>query len=158
MQELLLFQLDAHQFALPSSQVSRITLVAKVTPLPEAPPFVAGLVNLAGRYIPVIHMRSRFGLSAKPPELEEYFIMVRLKDQELALWVDKIGEIRKVDEHEITRREESSSLWPKLRGVTEIDQKTTLIYDLNACLSTEESAQLNKAIESYSTLQGGVSC
>jgi len=154
MLELLLFYMDHHQFAIPTSRVSRITLVTAVIPLPEAPSFVAGVINVSGRYIPVIHMRSRFGLDRKPATLEEYFIIVRMAGRPVALWVDKVGEIREIDDEAVTSRVCNETLWPQVQGVTEIDDETILIYDLEACLTPEEGARLDGALGRLNKKEG----
>lgn len=142
--EMLLFKLAGQRFALPLDRVERVILATAVTPLPEAPEIVAGLINLAGRFVALIDLRRRFGQPSKALELEDYFIVARLRDREVALWVDRIGEIAPLAESQ------SGDLpkLPHIQGAAELEDETVLIYDLDACLSSEEADRLDKALAS----------
>ncbi|MFQ5632726.1 MAG: chemotaxis protein CheW, partial [bacterium] len=58
----LVFTIDDQQFGLPMSQVERIIRAVEVRPVPEAPDYINGVINMQGRVIPVVNLRKRFRL------------------------------------------------------------------------------------------------
>lgn len=62
--EVLVFALDDERYAFPSAQVREVRLLDRLTPLPSTPAFVAGLINVRGRVLPVLDLRPLFGLRA----------------------------------------------------------------------------------------------
>ena len=140
--DMLLFKLAGQRFALPVDRVERVLLASAMTLLPQAPDTVAGLLNLAGRHLPVIDLRRRFDQPSKTLELEDYYIVARLRDRGVALWVDRIGEIVPLVQPEKT----DLPRLPHVRGVAELQDETVLIYDLDACLTADEAAQLDRAM------------
>jgi purine-binding chemotaxis protein CheW len=67
--EALVFALGQERYAFPSSQVTEVRHLEQLTALPSAPAFVAGLVNVRGRIVPVIDLRPLFGVTStdEPP-------------------------------------------------------------------------------------------
>lgn len=88
--DLLLFTLDGRAFAVRLALVERVVAIAALAPLPGAPPVVAGLVNLGGRFLPVLDVRARLGMTTRPARLTDGLIIVRLDAGTVALWVDRI--------------------------------------------------------------------
>lgn len=61
--EALVFALGAERYAFPTWQVLEVRPIGQVTRLPGTPPFVAGIVNVRGRIVPVLDLRPVFGLA-----------------------------------------------------------------------------------------------
>ncbi|MCK5145872.1 purine-binding chemotaxis protein CheW [bacterium] len=146
--QILLFQCDKYNFAIPVEYIYRITLIPALTQLPQAPPMIAGLVNLSGEFVPVMNMRERFGFPLKKMKLEDYLIFVRLPDRNIALWVDSIGEIESLPKYPESEAENrAKTQLPFIHGLVELEDKILFIYDLDLCLSQDESAILDAAME-----------
>ena len=60
--QLIVFTLNEQRYALYLSVVERIVRIVRITPLPKAPEIVSGVINVAGRIIPVLDTRKRFRL------------------------------------------------------------------------------------------------
>jgi purine-binding chemotaxis protein CheW len=58
--ELLIFEIGASRFGLPSADVREVLRAVTIVPLPGAPPIVEGLINVRGRIVPVLDIRRRF--------------------------------------------------------------------------------------------------
>ena len=56
-----LCELAGTAYAIPSHAVQRMEMIEHVTPVPNAPPFVDGVVFSRGRVVPVVNLRRRFG-------------------------------------------------------------------------------------------------
>jgi purine-binding chemotaxis protein CheW len=62
--EALVFAIGREQYALPANQVREVRPLGWLTPLPGTPAFLAGLINVRGRIVPVIDLRSLVGMSS----------------------------------------------------------------------------------------------
>src|SRR5882672_6593162 len=74
-QEILLFEIGGERYGLPSVDVRELVRAVTIVPLPRAPAIVEGLINLRGRIVPVLDVRSRFRVPAKPLEPSDHFII-----------------------------------------------------------------------------------
>lgn len=144
---LLLFEVDQIRCALPLRNVKRVALAAAMTPLPNAPNAVAGLINVHGELMPVMNIRRRLGLPEKEISLEDRFIISRSEKREMALWVERVYG---VESRPAKCRDNIHSVLeklPHLSGVTAIDDELVLIHDLENFLSDEDEKQLALAME-----------
>lgn len=64
--EALVFALGGEHYAFPTHQVREVRPLDRLTPLPSAPPFVAGLMNVRGRVVPVVDLRPLLGTAGAP--------------------------------------------------------------------------------------------
>src|SRR5438552_13991359 len=92
--QLVVFRLGDDYFAVPITHVNQIIPLQKITPVPKAPPFVEGVTDLttAGRVIPVIDLRKRFGVTAKD-EGRARIIVSEHNDKLIGMTVDGVDEV-----------------------------------------------------------------
>lgn len=88
----ILFQVGANTYALPSSVVERLEMLENVTPVPNAPPEVEGIVASRGEMIPVVSLRARLGLPAEAAGLKTRLIVVRWRGRVVGLVADSARE------------------------------------------------------------------
>ncbi|HLZ31836.1 MAG TPA: chemotaxis protein CheW [Chloroflexota bacterium] len=62
--EVLVFSLGRESYALPATQVHEVRPLGGLTPLPGTPAFLAGLINVRGRIVPVVDLRPLLGLAS----------------------------------------------------------------------------------------------
>ena len=92
----LLFALDTPSYALPLSVVERVVRAVEVLPLPRAPQVVLGVVDVAGRIVPVVDIRALFRLPARELDIGDHFIIARTPLRVVALVVDRVIGIREL--------------------------------------------------------------
>jgi purine-binding chemotaxis protein CheW len=93
---LLVFRLEGREHALPVEDVVEVLRMVAAAPLPEAPPWVDGVINLRGRAIPLVDLRSRLGAPRREPDVSTPIIVVQARDAaEVAtgLVVDEVVEV-----------------------------------------------------------------
>ena len=73
----LVFIVGERRFALSAEEVERVLAAVEITPLPDAPSSLRGVINCGGRLVPVIDLRVRFGLSARRTATSDRFVFVR---------------------------------------------------------------------------------
>ncbi len=99
----LLFSLGETRCALDVAAVERVLPAAEVTPLPDAPATVLGLINVAGELMPVINARRHFHLPPRDMELTDRLIVTRRDGRPLALLVDAVEGVAELSEQAVTR-------------------------------------------------------
>ena len=68
---IVVFRLAEESFGLRLHEVREIIMVGQITPVPRAPGFVEGVLNLRGEVMPVLDLRSRFGIGHTTVQVEE---------------------------------------------------------------------------------------
>ena len=86
--EALLFDVGDKRFGVQLRNVREVVRAVKLSPLPQAPDIVEGLLNLRGRILPVIDVRRLFSLDSRKIRHTDYFIVVATDERTLALHVD----------------------------------------------------------------------
>ena len=96
--QLVTFNLDGVEFGLDIDRVQEITTRTEITPVPGAPRFVLGVINLRGQIIPVLDSRQRFHLAASPPTSRTRIIVLDLAGEPTGFQVDSVAEVVKLDD------------------------------------------------------------
>ena len=153
----LLFQLSETLCALPLANVERVLSAVEITPLPEAPNSVCGVINLAGEVVPVFALSRRFGLPERPVKLRDKLIVACPAGEQLArrvaLLADEAQEVITLaapPQNAAGDQPGTSPLAPGLRlvsGVLPLADKLVVIHDLAAFLSAAEELALSAALE-----------
>jgi len=95
-EQFLVFRLGDQAFALPIAVISEVTMLPpKLTPLPKAPAFIEGVMNLRGQVLPVIDQRRRF-LGDAASGKRRRVIVVSLGDIQAGFVVDAVSEVLRV--------------------------------------------------------------
>ena len=139
------FQLDRETYGINVMQVQEVLRYTDIAPVPGAPDFVLGFINLRGNVVTVIDTRSRFGL--EPAEITDNsrIVIIEAEKQVLGIMVDGVAEVVYLRSSEIDMApsvgtEESSKF---IQGVSNRDGELLILVDLNKLLSDEEWGELN---------------
>lgn len=152
---LIAFALDDQRVALSLSSVERIVRLVEITPLPQAPAIVLGVVNLQGRIIPVLDVRRRFGWAGREPDVTNQLIIARTARRSVALLVDRVLDILHPSAGSVL---EGDAILPRLdymKGVVKLPDGLVLIHDLDTFLSLEEEAAVDRALQECSAAAHG---
>jgi purine-binding chemotaxis protein CheW len=99
--ELCTFRIAGEDYAVDLKRVREIINPLPVTPVPRAPAFIEGVIRLRTEVIPVVDVRKRFGAPPAPPTRRTKFIVVRIGGRRLALVVDEVTEVVRLQRSEI---------------------------------------------------------
>lgn len=91
------FRVGSAEYVLPAADVLQMETYAGATPVPGSPPYVAGLVQVRGRVLPVIDARARFGLPPIERTLDTRVVVGQLGTRTVGLVVDSAREVVKLD-------------------------------------------------------------
>lgn len=88
-----IFKVGGAEYMLPADEILQMESFTGATPVPGAAPFVAGLVQIRGRVIPVVDLRLRFGLPPGERTLDSRVIVGQRADRIVGLLVDVAREV-----------------------------------------------------------------
>jgi len=96
------FRLKGEEFAFDIMKVVEIIRLKEITPVPTAPPFVEGVINLRGKIIPIVDLRKRFKLESAARDKNNRIIIAELKNRQNAgIIVDEVTQVVAIMENEI---------------------------------------------------------
>src|SRR5688572_18331811 len=88
----ILFELAGSTYALRSDDIQQLEMVGRLTPVPNAPAFVEGVVSIRGQVIPAMSLRARFGFPTVPYDARSRLVIVRAPGRRVGLLVDSARE------------------------------------------------------------------
>jgi chemotaxis signal transduction protein len=88
----ILFTVAGTAYALPSQAVAHVEMVEQITRVPDAPPYVDGVVFSRGQVVPAINMRARFGFDRAPLDVSSRLLVVHNRGRSVGLLVDACRE------------------------------------------------------------------
>ena len=133
-----LFELAGATYALPSRQIQQLEMVATPTPVPNAPPFVDGVVSVRGQVIPAVSLRARFGFSRIEYDVRSRLVIVRAYGRTVGLIVDSAREFANIAPDDIKPLPEGigGTSGRYLRGIAQKGERLLLIVDVRELLET----------------------
>jgi purine-binding chemotaxis protein CheW len=144
---LLIFNLDEQRYGLRLSAVERVVRAAAITPLPQAPDLVLGILDLQGEVIPVINLRKRFRLPERETRSDDQFIVARTGTIRLALLVDSTEGVLELSDLTLTAPDRIVTGLNYLEAVTRTAEGLILIHDLETLLFPAERELIIAALE-----------
>ena len=134
------FTLEDETYGINVMQVQEVLREIEVAPVPGAPHYVMGIINLRGNVVSVINARKRFGLPPMESSDLTRIIVIEVKQHIVGIMVDSVAEVVDIKPEEIETApnvgtDETSRY---IDGVVSRDEKLLILVDLNKLLSTEE--------------------
>ncbi len=143
------FILDSQNYAVPLAQVTRVVHAVAVTPLPNAPEIILGIINFSGRVIPVVDIRRRFRLPGRKTALYDHLIIARTAKRDLAFLAEAVTGVRECREEDITAAAKIIPGLEYLEGVLKFQDGLIFIHDLERFLSLDEAQSLEAALQGF---------
>jgi len=140
------FELAGQTYALQLSAVQLVVQAVEITPLPQAPDSVAGLINFHGQVVPVFNLRRRFQLPEQELQLDDHIILARTARRLVALVVDAVGGVVECAEGETVTADSVVPGTEYVAGVVKRPDGLILIHDLNTFLSLAEEQTLEAVL------------
>lgn len=143
----ILFQLGDTTYSIRSRFVQQMEMVERVTPVPNAPRFVEGIVLSRGRVIPAINLRLRFGFDKVDYDLRTRLVIVQVDGRTVGLIVDMAREFVVIPADLIQPPPDTESGLSSrfLEGVATLGERLVLILNVHAILDLAESLPKSEA-------------
>lgn len=139
------FSLEGEVYGINVMQVQEVLRETEVAPVPGAPHYVIGIINLRGNVVSVIDARSRFGLMTKEDDDLSRIIVIEASSQTIGILVDSVAEVVDVQRSEIETapnvgNDETSKY---IDGVVSRGDQLLILVDLNKLLSESEWGEMS---------------
>ena len=144
--QIIVFTLDEQRYALHLAAVRKTVRMVEITPLPQAPEMVLGVINFHGVVVPVLNIRGRFRLPQRAAGLGDQLIIARTANRLVALVVDGVSDVVSLPREQLV---DPAGILPRLeyvQGVALLEGGLVMIHDLDAFLSLDEERALEAAI------------
>jgi purine-binding chemotaxis protein CheW len=140
--EFVTFTIAGQMFGLPIARVQDVFKPAHVTRVPLAGSEIAGVLNLRGRIVTIIDMRSRLELSARADGRAPMAIGIETRSESFGLLVDAVGEVLELPD--AAREQNPINLDRKLAavsaGVYRLDGRLLVVLDIDRVLDLRAEA------------------
>jgi purine-binding chemotaxis protein CheW len=137
--ELVVFRIDKSEYALPVENVAEILRMVAIAPVPEAPHWLAGVINLRGKVIPVIDLRTRLGLPGLEVGLNTPIIVAETEGQLVGLVADSVTELLSVPLDSVEPPDARVGNANAVEAVARAGERLLLIFDLErVCAGSQQ--------------------
>lgn len=134
------FRLDNETYGINVMQIQEVIRVNDIAPVPGAPDYVLGIINLRGNVVTVIDTRKRFGLAPRDMDDNTRVVITETEGHVMGLLVDSVAEVVDIRASEIESapsvgNDDSARF---IQGVYSRDGELLILVDLNKLLSAQE--------------------
>ncbi|MBN2581323.1 MAG: chemotaxis protein CheW [Pirellulales bacterium] len=141
--ELATFYLDDLLLAVDIHRVQEINRHLEFTPVPHAPPFVLGVVNLRGDVVTVVDLRTLLGLGRQDLTLQTRNVIVKSQGEQIGMLVDRVADVVRVSQNELDEPPANVSGVDGrfFKYIYKLENKLLIILDVDAVIDVKESCQ-----------------
>lgn len=140
------FQLEEETYGINVMQVQEVLRYSEIAPVPGAPDYVLGIINLRGNVVTVIDTRTRFGLPTNEVSDNSRVVIIEADQQVIGILVDSVAEVvylrsSDIDSAPNVGTEESAKF---IQGVSNRDGELLILVDLNKLLTDDEWDEISR--------------
>jgi purine-binding chemotaxis protein CheW len=138
------FKLGSEEYGVDIAQVQEINRMVAITHVPRAPQFMEGVINLRGQLIPIIDLRTRFGMPRAEHTKNTRIVVTEIGSKRVGMVVDSVSEVLRLDVGQIEDAPEmiSGIDTEYIRGVGKIEDRLIIMLDLARVISGAERREL----------------
>ncbi len=142
------FRLDKEKYCINVLLVQEVLRITEIAPVPGAPSYVLGIINLRGNVVTVVDTRRRFGLTLKEVDDASRIVIIEVNGNVIGMLVDSVADVVDLRKSEIEAApnvgtEESSKY---IQGVASRESELLIVVDLNKFLSEQEWGDVSNAV------------
>ncbi len=142
--QLVSFKIGNEEFGVDILNVQEINKMVSITKVPNSPEFVEGVINLRGRVIPIIELRTRLKLDKKEYDKDTRIIIVEVAKKTVGFIVDAVSEVLRIPANitepppQITTGIDSDFI----KSVGKLDDRLLILIDIEKVLTITEQEKL----------------
>ena len=150
--EVLVFVLGAEEYGVDILKVQEIRGYEKVTPIPSAPAYLKGVVNLRGVIVPLVDMRVKFGLPTAAYDATTVVVILRVSGRVIGLVVDGVSDVVQLKPSEVRPAPSFGSVIDTsyLAGLAAQGERMVMLLDIEKLLSSGDMNLLTEAVRGAS--------
>ncbi len=150
----LTFALHDEVYGLPILSVQEIIRIMDITPVPHVPDFIRGVINLRGKVLPVVELRTKFGMEKIEDSKRTCIIVVQIQagadTLTMGLIVDEVNEVQNIAKDNIEPPPSfgSSTIDTSfILGVAKLQKRVVMLLDINKVLSEQHLTEVSEQIQ-----------
>jgi purine-binding chemotaxis protein CheW len=140
-EQVVVFELAGESYGVEIGHVQEIIRPPSITAVPRAPRYVEGVINLRGRVIPVINLRTRFGLPEADTSRTARIVVLEIDGHTIGAAVDAVSEVLRIPQS-VVEPPGATLTGPEtahLRGIAKLDERLVILLDLSRILDAAET-------------------
>ncbi len=136
------FRLDAEKYGIDVMRVREVLRNSEIAPVPGAPGFVLGIINLRGNVVTVIDTRKRFGLAPKAIDEASRIVILEVGDEVVGMMVDSVAEVvdLRASAIEVAPNVGNDESAKFIQGVSNRDDGLLILVDLKKLLNEKDNS------------------
>ena len=138
------FHMDRETYGINVTQVREVLRITEIAPVPGAPDYVLGIINLRGNVVTVMDTRKRFSLPPTETTDSTRIVIIEVDGQEVGVMVDSVAEVVDIRQSNIEAApnvgNDDASRY--IQGVSSLDGNLLILIDLNKLLTDEELQEM----------------
>lgn len=143
MQQFMTFELNQEHYGVEILRVQEIKGWDQVTPIPNTPPHVCGVLNLRGAIVPIVDLRLFFDMPFEPYTKTTVVVVLRVEDvtsRTVGIVVDAVSDAHNVHPDEIRETPDFGDVVTTnfINGITRIDDNMVMLLDIDKLLNSEQ--------------------
>ena len=145
--QLISFKLGEETYGIEITKIREIIRMGQITQIPEAPRYIKGLINLRSTVIPVIDLRTRFGLAEGELTNESRIMVLNVGSRTIGIVVDAVSEVLRVTGDQISEAPPTvASLGDEyMTGLVRLEEQLLILLDVDKLFGEERLAEMDEA-------------
>jgi|WetSurMetagenome_2_1015567.scaffolds.fasta_scaffold266896_2 purine-binding chemotaxis protein CheW len=137
--QLVTFKLENEEFGVDIKKVHEINRMIDITRIPNAPPYVEGVVNLRGKIIPIVSLRMKLGFGEAERDKATRIMIVEIDGSVLGFIVDSVSEVLRIHDVKIEPAPSITSTTEAayMEGVINLNDRILILLDLTALFGSD---------------------
>ncbi len=146
--QLVSFRLAEEEYGIEITKIREIILMGEITQVPQTPHYVKGLINLRSTVIPVIDLRTRFGVPEGELTDESRIMVLHVGTKTIGIVVDAVSEVLRVTQDQIAPAPPTvAGLGQEyLTGIVKMEERLLIMLDIDRLLNEEDATVLDAAM------------
>lgn len=145
----LTFNLNEEFYGVPIEAIREINRVGEITPVPRTPPYIKGVMNLRGRIVPVVNLRTKFSLPEQAFTRDTCIVVIESDFNQIGMIVDAVKEVIDLKASEIEPPPQLGQAAQDrfITGLGKVENRVVILVDIVSALSHQDHQELKEISE-----------
>jgi purine-binding chemotaxis protein CheW len=146
--QFLTFTIQGEEYGIEILRVQEIKGFSKIRPIPNAPNFIKGVLNLRGTVIPVLDLRARFGMAEAEYNQFTVIIVVSVGSKVVGLVVDAVSDVLNITKDQVEETPEITGDMDTsfFHGMGKVGEKLILLLNIDKLVGSDKLDAIEQAV------------